>query len=271
MTSLLNGGGGDKTFEVPVGLKDRLVRDGKMTPDVAEKAITAYKQFIFLKQRTKDWDATIVSPSGSVDIVWHEHILDVKHYVKACNEYCGRLIGHNPDGGLNVAARGDRVKHTKLLLQAIFGDDHDTAVWSFGDEEDAAPRDKKKRRTDQHEVVDLVDFFDDTEKVNAGPRATEIFLTVESFFDHRKRRDPYREQLVVCIREDQPFEVLTSRGGPFRRSPSEKFSLRFDGERLDWASTPSAEGMKDGDTVTVFVTRKKILATRKRILATKGD
>ena len=69
--------------------------------------------------------------------MWHEHILDVQHYVQACHDYCGNnlIIGHNPDGALDPAAQATRIQTTKISVQARFDKQvMDSEIWSgFGD------------------------------------------------------------------------------------------------------------------------------------------
>jgi hypothetical protein len=69
----------------------------------------AYRQFMVLKVKHKDWSATILSPPEEIDFMWHQHILDVENYIHACWEYCGHLIGHDPDGALDRVARQKRI------------------------------------------------------------------------------------------------------------------------------------------------------------------
>ena len=77
----------------------------------------AYKQFLELKKEFQDWDATILSPSGFVDKMWHQHILDVNNYSHDMMLLCGHVVGHNPDGALDTAAKTARTKTTRKALR----------------------------------------------------------------------------------------------------------------------------------------------------------
>ena len=79
-----------------VTLKNRCKRNYPTWSDVfAEKVFRGYCQFIELKIVTEDWDATLLSPSPLIDMMWHQHIFDTNHYGRCCT--CdGNLIHHNP-------------------------------------------------------------------------------------------------------------------------------------------------------------------------------
>lgn len=57
-----------------------------------EKIAQAYLEFIFLAQKV----AFPIMPSKEVDIFWHYHILNTKHYREFCDKHFGRFIDHIP-------------------------------------------------------------------------------------------------------------------------------------------------------------------------------
>jgi hypothetical protein len=87
----------------------------------ARKIFKAYRQFLVLKKIKEDWNAEILSPSAEVDLMWHQHILDVVNYSHDCMLLCGHVIGHNPDGGLDASARAERRRVTQAALTEHFG------------------------------------------------------------------------------------------------------------------------------------------------------
>jgi small ubiquitin-related modifier len=87
----------------------------------ARKILKAYRQFLVLKKIKEDWNAEILSPSAEVDLMWHQHILDVVNYSHDCMLLCGHVIGHNPDGGLDASARSERRRVTQSALTEHFG------------------------------------------------------------------------------------------------------------------------------------------------------
>ena len=103
-------------FSIPDGLLPRCARQFGWTTEFCQRILMAYRQFMELKRQHEDWNATVLSPPWLVDKMWHEHILDVQHYVQACHDYCGNnlIIGHNPDGALDPAAQATRIQTTKI-------------------------------------------------------------------------------------------------------------------------------------------------------------
>jgi small ubiquitin-related modifier len=87
----------------------------------ARKILKAYRQFLMLEKIKEDWNAEILSPSAEVDLMWHQHILDVVNYSHDCMLLCGHVIGHNPDGGLSDSARAERRRVTQAALTEHFG------------------------------------------------------------------------------------------------------------------------------------------------------
>jgi len=124
------------SFAIPSSLGTRCKRIYKWNDAFADTALTAYHQFIKLKLQQEDWNATILSPSLTVNKVWQQHILQVQHYVKACQDYTGgELIGYDPEEGSDKVARAKRVEATKLCLKTLFGKkDVDAEAWKFGDD-----------------------------------------------------------------------------------------------------------------------------------------
>jgi small ubiquitin-related modifier len=96
----------------------------------ARKVLKAYRQFLTLKKESKDWDATILSPSALVDQMWHAHVLDTKNYFHDMMLLCGNVVNHNPDGGHDKEAREARRKTTRDALLNRFGSyTIDSEIW----------------------------------------------------------------------------------------------------------------------------------------------
>lgn len=111
-------------------LQSRCVRTYGWRCDLAERVWASYQQFLELKCALEDWDATILCPSPLVGEIWHQHLLDNRHYEDYCMSACGRMIYNNPDEGVDQAARESMHKSTELALKARFGVDHvDWEIW----------------------------------------------------------------------------------------------------------------------------------------------
>ena len=96
----------------------------------AHKVLAAYRQFLVLKKELKDWNAETLSPCHLVDQMWHCHILDVVNYYHDMMLLCGHVVGHNPDGALDYAAKQKRDEATLAALKDHF-ESYDEEVWSF--------------------------------------------------------------------------------------------------------------------------------------------
>ena len=73
--------------------------------------------------KREDLDATVLSPSGEVDAIWHCHLLDTRDYMSACTYLLSRddMIHHDPDGGDDAAAQKRRLSRTREDYREIFG------------------------------------------------------------------------------------------------------------------------------------------------------
>lgn len=102
--------------------------------DTALCMVVEYKRFMILKIKEQDCDATVLSPSRMVDIVWHAHVLDTKAYASFCAKSSEGFIHHNPDGDLDEA-RPARYAYTLKLYKSCFTVDPPSQFWG----DDAPP------------------------------------------------------------------------------------------------------------------------------------
>lgn len=100
----------------------------------ASKAITEYQKYMEMKAQTKDFDAEILSPALPINAVWHMHILDTKDYRQFCQNLCGQMIHHDPEGGMDPFARSKRIESTKKLYKENYGIDPPGNIWNFDSE-----------------------------------------------------------------------------------------------------------------------------------------
>lgn len=94
------------------------------------RVLKAYRQFLLIKEKKKDWNAVLLLPSVDVNEMWHQHILDVNNYIHDCMLLCGHVLGHNPDTKLSDEKDSSNKKNdsryarTKMALEEYF-DDHE--------------------------------------------------------------------------------------------------------------------------------------------------
>eukprot|EP00751_Fragilariopsis_kerguelensis_P029721 CAMPEP_0170906834 /NCGR_PEP_ID=MMETSP0735-20130129/926_1 /TAXON_ID=186038 /ORGANISM="Fragilariopsis kerguelensis, Strain L26-C5" /LENGTH=293 /DNA_ID=CAMNT_0011302803 /DNA_START=104 /DNA_END=982 /DNA_ORIENTATION=+ len=110
-------------------LAARCQREYQWDETKCRTVLKAYRQFLMLKKHFQDWDATILSPSGPVDQMWHQHLLDVTHYCHDTKLLCGHVVGHNPDGALDHTMKTRRTKTTRDALAELFGSDYVKEMW----------------------------------------------------------------------------------------------------------------------------------------------
>ena len=86
----------------------------------ADKAITQYKNYLYLKR--KYGDDFKLPPSLEIDEIWHNHILHTKEYHQDCQAIFGEYLHHRPSregDGENLQTLFDK---TQALYKTEFGD-----------------------------------------------------------------------------------------------------------------------------------------------------
>jgi hypothetical protein len=205
------------------------------------RVLAGYKKFLELKRDLKDWDHKILSPSIPVEMMWHQHILDVGNYIKDCELLCGQLVNHNPDSTLDVEARLRRVETTKHILKSQLGE-LDEEVWNFGGGDESS---RKRPRDEDAEIEDLdageIQALQrqESRSIDATPEKLRILIRGPIFGE----RTGYK--ISRTTKMGNLFRVYAERNGV---CPS---TLRFiiDGARVDEDDTAEIWEMKDGDMI----------------------
>jgi hypothetical protein len=63
--------------------------------------------------------------------MWHLHILDVVNYCHDMMMLCGHVVGHNPDGALDIEAKRERDSKTRDGLEEHFEGEYDKEIWGI--------------------------------------------------------------------------------------------------------------------------------------------
>mmetsp|Transcript_25786 Transcript_25786/g.43724 ORF Transcript_25786/g.43724 Transcript_25786/m.43724 type:complete len:371 (-) Transcript_25786:185-1297(-) len=197
----------------------------------ARKVLAAYRQFIVLKKNHQDWNAKILSPCYLVDQMWHCHILDVVNYCHDMMLLCGHVVGHNPDGALDAAAKNRRDDTTRASLEEHFGS-YDEEVWDYSP--DAASETVGTEDSNYSESESGV-HQDDTITIDVRGQAGDVIRFVMK-----------RSTKIVKV-----FDAFAAKIG---RDLSD---LRFevDGERIDIDpndDTADSLGLEDDDQIDCF-------------------
>ena len=77
-------------------------------------------KFLVLKKLAGDEDATKLSPTDRIDKVWHQLILNTRLYKSINDALGGETIHHNPEGGMDVVSRNERVSRAIEMYKVVF-------------------------------------------------------------------------------------------------------------------------------------------------------
>jgi hypothetical protein len=202
----------------------------------ARKVLASYRQFIFLKKELKDWDTEILSPCHLVDQMWHCHILDVVNYCHDMMLLCGHVVGHNPDGALDSAAKQKRDDTTRKALVQHFGS-YDEEIWNYFPN-DAATGNNVNSNANQSAG---------TPPLSEPPSSHDAKDSIVICLKHG------REEVLMRVNRTTQmmnvFRVFATRKGIDVHS----FRFMIDGEMIDPTSTPAALDLKDSDKIDCFL------------------
>lgn len=110
----------------------RLVNKLKWDPSEAEEIIRKYKNFLILRCL---YPKKTLVPTRDIDVVWHEHILHTKTYMKDCQEIFGKYLHHTPSSGSEkeIKLLEEAYINTSRLYRKHFGESYshalDIATW----------------------------------------------------------------------------------------------------------------------------------------------
>ena len=226
MLPLAPGGAGDQ-------LASRLERKLGISADEAWDRVDAYRQFLVLKAASFDVDATKLSPPPLIDRVWHEHVLDTKHYAPACLAAFGHPIYHDPNGDADVEARARRRAATLVALKKVYGDRYDEEFWAFPAE--APP--KRKRAVVKREGTPA----SRTRRRTTTPSDGSITIKI---WDMSSGEDTFFK-VKYTTKLDKVFNAFATRKGV----AASDLRFLFNGGRVSGEQTVADIGMEDDDQI----------------------
>jgi small ubiquitin-related modifier len=207
------------------------------------KVLAGYRQFLDWKVTFVDLDAKKLSPSISINKMWHQHILDNRNYAEDCQLLFGKIIYHDPDGELDMEAHRKRIANTKDALHRQYGKDYDREVWNFGSHDDeGTTRGTKRARslesTGSRTVSPAVD-----QSVEQPPRSNE---TITIHFCGDVVHDAYFK-VKKTTQMERIFKAFAHHNGVSCST------LRFhhNGKRIDPNATPQMLELRDMDQIDV--------------------
>lgn len=94
------------------------------SPEMCDVVEEEYKRFLGLKRAYPDRE---IVPNRSVDLFWHQHILDTAKYSEDCERLFGYFLHHYPyfgmQGAQDFANLCAAFEDTKILYELHFGQD----------------------------------------------------------------------------------------------------------------------------------------------------
>ena len=124
-----------ETFRHPVSARvmgGTLENTCNYAQDVCRDSVRELFGFLTLKVLAMDTDATLLSPSGPIDDMWHKVVLDTKLYREICDAILPewapspRMLDHNPQAPLGHVARYQRTLDT---YAEVFGEEAPSKWW----------------------------------------------------------------------------------------------------------------------------------------------
>jgi len=222
----------NSTTQGATALVKRCMRVYNWSLEKTRKVLTAYRQFLTLKKEHKDWDATILSPSYLVDQMWHQHILDVVNYTHDMMLLCGHVVGHNPDGALNLQKKAERDETTHIALEKRFANKYDKEIWGIVE--------IKKER----DVTIKTEEGDTTDDNTEGGDDKPINIRV---------KDTNCEETMFKIKRSTKFKKLFSAYASREGVNVINLSFMLDGENINPEVTPAYLDLEDDDQIDVIL------------------
>lgn len=122
------------------GFSTRLALENHWTLYFTQNALLEYKKFMFLAATNNE----MVSPSETVDIVWHQHLIFTNSYSDLCN-LLGKRIEHIPSthNKLEFEKFQKAKERTTALYESVFGT-QSPQIWHYKNELDSLNLDGSK-------------------------------------------------------------------------------------------------------------------------------
>ena len=118
-------------------VRERCMRRLGWSGAFVDRVLVEYKRFLVLKVRCESATGNAeLSPSDTLDALWHLHVLDTADYSVKLAEACGRVILHDLDGADDVVSgRERRAEKTRLCYVALFNATPPVDIWDYNFEE----------------------------------------------------------------------------------------------------------------------------------------
>jgi hypothetical protein len=216
---------------------------------LVHRIFVSYLQFLTLKVVTEDFDAEYLSPSFLVDQMWHQHLLDNRHYEQFCHSVCpdGRQIYHDPEGGDDVVARQQRIVWTQTALKERFDGAVDHMVWGF-DIAQASGTEmqwgaKKRKWSSGASNSTTYDDDDSALVISSNPDDNARRSVILTVVDKNGEEQEYK------ILQTSPMQLIFEYHSMKFGVGESDLELLRDGQRIDPEDTPARLKLAEGCTL----------------------
>eukprot|EP00984_Skeletonema_dohrnii_P018540 scaffold8681_cov96-Skeletonema_dohrnii-CCMP3373.AAC.5 len=204
----------------------------------ARKVLSSYRQFIALKKNLQDWNAEILSPCYLVDQMWHCHILDVVNYCHDMMLLCGHVVGHNPDGALDTAAKQKRDDTTRASLEEHFGS-YDKEVWDYSPAPDAA----------SENVNNVANQSEGAANEEESGAVSPGVITI-----HMKSGEGEEAKTLLIVQRNIRMETVFNTFAASKKVTPSSLTFSLSGESIDENKTLEELDLKDDDVIDCLPT-----------------
>jgi hypothetical protein len=97
--------------------------------DITKKGVEEYIKFLYICGSARDIH---YSPSGMVDLVWHQHLLNPVEYYDYCMNTFGFVVPHYPENGMKNSDRdAQKTRYTLTFkkYKELFEREPDPFFW----------------------------------------------------------------------------------------------------------------------------------------------
>lgn len=218
-------------------LVKRCMRTHGWNETKARKVLGAYRQFLLLKKIHEDWNAEMFSPCYLVDQMWHSHILDVVNYCHDMMLLCGQVLGHNPDGALDIIAKRKRDHDTRASLRDEFGM-YDKEVWDYSPYVSGS--------SSRHAAHSATPSSNGNRGQGRRHELSSEMICI-TFSDQNRNEE------FIRMGKSTPMANALDAYAAKRGMDIIRIRFMIDGESVCPFSTPESLGLYDGDQIDVFL------------------
>ncbi len=198
-----------------------------------------YMKFFILKHMFDDSEAPfILSPSGVIDSIWHEHIIRTKNYMEMCLKVFGKMYHHDP-ASANYKKK-ERYDRTLNKYKLIFKVDPPRDIWN--PTEEMLMKEKEERERKKAHDIEVYEALEKYNKEKDDDDVKTIFIRTQA-----------GNQKYFNFHLDAPVKYVKHVYEAFQGVPSDKVRFLWAGKELDDKRTLHDYGINDDSTIETLL------------------